>query len=34
MFVPLKLATDARGLKFVTELDPSIDIVSFELFPN
>lgn len=28
MFVPLQLATDARGLKFTTELDKSIDIVS------
>lgn len=28
MFVPLQLATDARGLRFVTELDKSIDIVS------
>ena len=28
MFIPLQLATDARGLKFVTELDRSIDIVS------
>ena len=27
LFVPLRLATDARGLKFETELDPNIDIV-------
>ncbi|KAF9474819.1 hypothetical protein BDN70DRAFT_884421 [Pholiota conissans] len=28
LFVPLQLATDARGLKFETELDPNIDIVA------
>lgn len=27
LFVPLRLATDARGLEFVTELDPNIDEV-------
>lgn len=32
MFVPLQLATDARGLKFTTELDKSIDIVSICYF--
>ncbi|KAF9466167.1 hypothetical protein BDZ94DRAFT_1252261 [Collybia nuda] len=28
LFVPLRLATDARGLVFVTELDPKIDEVA------
>ncbi|KAH9479237.1 putative histidine kinase 1 [Psilocybe cubensis] len=28
LFVPLRLATDARGLKFETELDPNIDLVA------
>ena len=28
LFVPLRLATDARGLSFVTELDKSIDEVA------
>ncbi|PPQ93876.1 hypothetical protein CVT25_013585 [Psilocybe cyanescens] len=28
LFVPLRLATDARGLKFETELDPNIDKVA------
>ena len=27
MFVPLRLATNARGLELVTELDPAIDQV-------
>ena len=31
MFVPLRLATDARGLRFVTELDKSIDLVSLKV---
>ncbi len=31
MFVPLQLATDARGLEFFTELDPAIDMVRFAL---
>ncbi len=28
LFVPLQLATNARGLQFETDLDPNIDIVS------
>lgn len=28
LFIPLKLATDARGLDFVIDLDPSIDKVA------
>jgi osomolarity two-component system, sensor histidine kinase SLN1 len=28
LFVPLRLATDARGLNFVTDLDPNIDHVA------
>ena len=28
LFVPLRLATDARGLEFITDLDPRIDEVS------
>ncbi|CCM01334.1 uncharacterized protein FIBRA_03383 [Fibroporia radiculosa] len=28
MFVPLQLATDARGLEFVTDLDPHIDEIA------
>lgn len=27
LFVPLKLATDARKLEFITQLDPAIDKV-------
>ncbi len=29
LFVPLRLATDARRLEFITDLDTSIDDVSF-----
>lgn len=28
LFIPLRLATDARGLEFITNLDPAIDEVS------
>lgn len=28
LFVPLQLATDARGLEFITDLDPAIDEVA------
>ncbi|KAL0953952.1 hypothetical protein HGRIS_005113 [Hohenbuehelia grisea] len=28
LFVPLQLATDARGLEFVTDLDPNIDLIA------
>lgn len=28
LFVPLRLATDARGLEFLYELDPNIDDVA------
>jgi hypothetical protein len=28
LFVPLRLATDARGLEFITDLDPAIDEVA------
>lgn len=28
LFIPLKLATDARGLEFVTDLDKTIDDVA------
>ena len=28
MFVPLRMATDARGLEFITDLDESIDAVA------
>lgn len=27
MFIPLQLTTNARGLKFITKLDPNIDRV-------
>ena len=30
MFVPLKLATDARGLELVTDLDKNIDLVRID----
>jgi osomolarity two-component system sensor histidine kinase SLN1 len=29
LFIPLRMATDARGLELVTELDPAIDKVLF-----
>ncbi|KAF8159373.1 hypothetical protein B0H34DRAFT_703185 [Crassisporium funariophilum] len=28
LFVPMRLATDARGLKFETDLDPNIDLIA------
>lgn len=28
LFIPLRLATDARGLEFVTDLDPNIDNIA------
>lgn len=28
MFVPLRMATDARGLEFITDLDDNIDAVA------
>ena len=31
LFVPLRLATDARNLELVTDLDPCIDRVGFLL---
>ena len=27
-FIPLRMATDARGLEFITDLDPTIDEVA------
>lgn len=29
MFIPLRLATEARQLEFITELDESIDLVCY-----
>jgi|SRR6516164_6034052 hypothetical protein len=29
LFIPLRLATDARGLELMTDLDPNIDKVRF-----
>ena len=34
LFVPLRLATDARGLQLETDLDPNIDRVCLLLFGN
>lgn len=34
LFVPLRLATDARGLQFETDLDPNIDRVCLFLFDH
>lgn len=33
LFIPLRLATNARQLEFVTDLDPNIDLVSLSLLP-
>lgn len=34
LFVPLQLATDARGLQFVIDLDNTIDEVRWRLIPS
>lgn len=35
LFIPLQLATDARGLEFITNLDPAIDAIAREaLYAN
>lgn len=35
LFIPLQLATDARGLEFITDLDPAIDAIAREaLYEN